>query len=282
MISIFDFSDYRPFLKKKFEEMKAHNPLFSYRAFNRLAGIQSSGFLKLVMDGKRNLAEEGIEKIARGFKLNESEKKYFHSLVRFNQARNNEEKNQRYLELSQHRHYAAAKPILWAQYRLFAHWYYATILELVRLPGEGNKDPRWLQKKLNPPVELKLVKQAVQELIALGLIEKDAESGSLLRREAMLSTPDEVQSLSVALFHQQMSQLAARAVMKENAQDREFSALTIAASKKTFQRAKQEIQRFRSRLHSILEEDRQEPPEFVAHLNFQMFKVSKSGKTNDD
>jgi uncharacterized protein (TIGR02147 family) len=98
----------------------------------------------------------------------------------------------------------------------------------------------------------------------------------------MLSTPDEVQSVSVALFHQQMSQLAARAVMKEDAKDREFSALTIAASKKTFQRAKREIQRFRKRLHSILEEDRQEPAEFVAHLNFQMFKVSKSGKIKDD
>jgi uncharacterized protein (TIGR02147 family) len=282
MTSIYDFSDYRRFLKKKFEETKRRNPLFSYRAFNRLAGVQSSGFLKLVMDGKRNLADEGIEKIARGFKLNESEKKYFHCLVRFNQAQNNEEKNRRYLELSQHRRYSSAKPLGWAQYRLFAHWYYVAILELVRLSEEENKDPRWLQKRLHPPVELKQVKQAVQELKALGLLEEDAKNGSLRRREAMLSTPDEVQSVSVALFHQQMSQLAARAVMKEDAQDREFSALTIATSKKTFQRAKREIQRFRRRLHSILEEDRQEPAEFVAHLNFQMFKVSKSGKTKDE
>lgn len=282
MISIYDFTDYRRFLKKKFEETKRRNPLFSYRAFNRLAGVQSSAFLKLVMDGKRNLAEEGIEKVARGFKLNESEKKYFHCLVWFNQAQTNEEKNRRYLELSQHRRYSSAKPLGWAQYRLFAHWYYVAILELVRLSGEEDKDPRWLQKRLNPPVELKQVKQAVQELKALGLLEEDAKNGSLRRREAMLSTPDEVQSVSVALFHQQMSQLAARAVMKEDAQDREFSALTIAASQKTFQRAKREIQRFRRRLHSILEEDRQEPAEFVAHLNFQMFKVSKSGNTKDD
>ncbi|HKY62482.1 MAG TPA: TIGR02147 family protein [bacterium] len=275
MVSIFDFTDYRRFLKKKFEEAKARNALFSYRAFNRLAGIQSSGFLKLVMDGKRNLAEEGIEKIARGFKLNESEKKYFHSLVRFNQARNNEDKNRHYLELSQHRRFASAKPLRWAQYRLFAHWYYVAILELVRLPGNGGKDLRSIQKNLNPPIDLKQVKQAVQELKALGLLDEEKD-GSLVRREAMLSTPDEVQSVSIALFHQQMSQLAARAVMKEAAADREFSALTIATSKKTFQKAKQEIQRFRKRLHSLLEEDRENPAEFVAHLNFQMFKVSKS------
>ena len=281
MVSIFDFTDYRCFLKNKFQEAKTRNPLFSYRAFNRLAGIQSSGFLKLVMDGKRNLADEGIEKVAKGFKLSDSERKYFQSLVRFNQAQDNEEKNRHYIELSQHRSCVAAKPLGLAQYRLFAHWYYAVILELVRVPRAGIKDIHWIQKRLNPPVELKLVKHAVQELKKLGLLEEDPKGGLQSCREVMLTTPDEVQSVAVALYHQQMSQLAGRAVMKEKATEREFSALTIATSKKSFQRAKKEIQRFRKRLHSLLEEDLAEPAEFVTQLNFQMFKVSKSDEGNE-
>jgi uncharacterized protein (TIGR02147 family) len=152
----------------------------------------------------------------------------------------------------------------------------------VRVAQAGVKDIHWIQKRLNPPVDLKSVKHAVQELKNLGLLEEGPEGGSLRRREVMLTTPDEVQSVAVALYHQQMSQLAGRAVMKENASDREFSALTIVTSKKTFQRAKKEIQRFRKRLHSLLEEDDTEAGEFVAQLNFQMFKVSKPGEDTNE
>ncbi len=278
MTSVFDFTNYRRFLKQRFSELKKKNPLFSYRSFNRLAGLSSSGFLKLVMDGKRNLAEPGIEKIARGFKLSESEKKYFRALVRFNQAKTNEEKNQRFLELSRHKKFLAAKPLTSAQYRLFSHWYYVAMLELVRLDAGEKRDLAWLYARMNPQVEWKSIKQAVQELKKLGLLEESA-AGDLGRLEAMLTTPDEVQSLSVANFHQQMCRLAARAVMQENSSEREFSALTIASSEKSFQKAKQEIQKFRKKLHSILEQDGDAPKTFVAQINLQLFKLSHPVKS---
>ncbi|MCC6273381.1 MAG: TIGR02147 family protein [Deltaproteobacteria bacterium] len=277
MTSVFDFTNYRRFLKQRFSELKKKNPLFSYRSFNRLAGLSSSGFLKLVMDGKRNLAEAGIEKIARGFNLNESEKKYFRALVRFNQAKTNEEKNQCFLELSRHKKFLAAKPLTSAQYRLFSHWFYVAMLELVRLDAGEKKDLTWLRSRLNPAVEHKSVKQASQELQQLGLLEEGPDGG-LSRLETMLTTPDEVQSLSVANFHQQMCRLAARAVMQEASDDREFSALTIASSEKSFLKAKQEIQKFRKKLHSILEQDGDEPKTFVAQINLQLFKLSHSVK----
>ncbi|MCC7343410.1 MAG: TIGR02147 family protein [Deltaproteobacteria bacterium] len=278
MISVFDFTNYRRFLRQRFSELKKKNPLFSFRSFNRLAGLSSSGFLKLVMDGKRNLAEAGIEKIARGFKLNESEKKYFRALVRFNQAKTNEEKNQRFLELSRNKKFLAAKPLTSAQYRLFSHWYYVAMLELVRLDAGEKRDLAWLHARMNPQVEWKSIKQAAEELKKLGLLEESA-AGYLGRLEAMLTTPDEVQSLSVANFHQQMCRLAARAVMQEDSSDREFSALTIASSEKSFQKAKQEIQKFRKKLHSILEQDREAPRTFVAQINLQLFKLSHPVKS---
>ncbi len=277
MTSVFDFTNYRRFLKQRFSELKKKNPLFSYRSFNRLAGLSSSGFLKLVMDGKRNLAEAGFEKIARGFKLGDSEKKYFRALVHFNQAKTNEEKNRCFLELSRHKKFLAAKPLTAAQYRLFSHWYYVAMLELVRLDAAEKRDLAWLHARMNPPVDWKSAKQAVQELRSLGLLEESADG--LRRLEAMLTTPDEVRSLSVANFHQQMCRLAARAVMQEDSSDREFSALTIASSEKSFQKAKQEIQKFRKKLHSILEQDGDAPRTFVAQINLQLFKLSRPVKS---
>ncbi len=88
MTSVFDYMDYRSFLRDRFSELKRKNPRFSYRAFNRLAGIKSSAFLKLVSEGKRNLADDGIAKIIRGFRLSETEARHFWLLVRYNQAKN--------------------------------------------------------------------------------------------------------------------------------------------------------------------------------------------------
>jgi hypothetical protein len=73
--------------------------------------------------------------------------------------------------------------------------------------------------------------------------------------------------------------MAARAVMQDETQDREFSALTIVTSEESFQKAKSEIQKFRKKLHSILEQENNAPKIFVSHLNFHLFKLTK-GATN--
>jgi len=271
MKPVYDYMNYRCFLKDRFLSLKRKNPLFSYRSFNRLAGIQSSGFLKLVIDGKRNLGDEGIVMVSRGFKLVEDERKYFETLVKFNQAAHHEEKDRHFRELSQHRRFLAAKPLTAAQYHLFSRWYYVGTLELLRLRAAEKRDLRWIQAHLRPKVGLRQLKHAVEELKQLGLITD--QDGQLAPRETMLATEDEVASLSVANFHVQMSELASRSVVQDPASDREFSTLTVATSECGFRRMKQEIQRFRKKLHSIIEQESGSERTLVGHLNLQLFKL---------
>jgi len=278
-ISVYDYTDYRRFLKESFSAQKLKNSSFSFRSFNRIAGIKSSGFLKLVMDGQRNLADDGIRKIAKGFKLKEAERDYFELLVKFNQAEDHEEKDRYFRQLSQNKKFLAAKPLTGPQYRLFSHWYYVAILEIIRIDTKAKKDVKWVQSQLNPPVGIKAVKTAIKELMQLKLV-GERKNGNLFRRQTMLTTEDEVQSLSVANFHSQMCEIANRSVLKEPAPDREFSSLTIATSEKSFKRAKEEIQRFRKKLHSILEQETGQTKSVVGHINFQLFKLNKSEKTS--
>ena len=51
----FQFQDYREFLRAYYAERKTHAKI-SYRAFSRRAGLGSPNYLKLVMDGARNLS----------------------------------------------------------------------------------------------------------------------------------------------------------------------------------------------------------------------------------
>lgn len=269
---VFDYMDYRRFLKDRFLSIKNKNPLFSYRSFSRLAGNKSSGFLKLVIDGKRNLGEDGIGMIARGFKLSEEERKYFASLVKFNQAQHHDEKDHHFRELSQHRKFLSAKPMTAAQYHLFSHWYCVAILELVRMDTNEVRTAEWLKRVIRPKVGLREIKGAIKDLKQMGLLEEDPAKG-LMPREAMLTTEDEVASLSVANFHAQMSTLASRSVVEDPAEEREFSTLTVATSEKGFQRIKQEIRRFRKKLHSIIEQESESPRTSVGHINLQLFKL---------
>ena len=161
MVSVYDYMDYRRFLKESFLEQKQKRASFSFRSFNRRAGIKSSGFLKLVIDGKRNLAEDGIRMLAKGFDLSEDEQRYFEVLVRFNQAKNNEEKDRYFQELSQNKKFLAAKPLTAAQYRLFSHWFYVAILESIRIETEETKSVEWVHRTVHPQISIKLIKRAV-------------------------------------------------------------------------------------------------------------------------
>ncbi len=274
MKTIYDYTDYRLFLKDSFLEMKRKNVLFSYKSFSRMAGARSASFLKLVIDNKRNLAEEGLHMVAQGLRLPDLERRYFESLVKFNQAKTHAEKDRHFKDLSRNKRFIAAKHMTAAQYQILSHWYYVAILELVRVAGDRVKDVSWLREKLHPTVELRDVKQAVSHLKECGLLVET--SRGLERQDEMIASADEVWSLSVANCHVQMSGLAARAVMEEPASEREFSSLTVVTSKKSFQKAKEEIQKFRKKLHSILEQEKDGPKDFVGQLNLQLFKLSKT------
>lgn len=274
MQSIFQYSDYRCFLKDKFSSLKEKNPRFSYRAFNRQAGIASSGFLKLVIEGQRNLGEEGIQKISKGFNLNEEEFEYFNWLVRFNQAESHQEKDRYFRKLMRVKPYAQAKSLQVAQYNLLSKWYYVAILELVRLDGSELKDLGWIQQNIKPTVGRRLIHNAIKELQKLGLLEEDSR-GEWKRNDQILKTPDEVKSLSLVNFHKEMSQLAARAVAEDPSYKREFSALTIAVSEEGFDRIKKELQKFLKKLHGIIEQEEKSPRERVCQVNLQLFQLSQ-------
>src|SRR5262245_11343971 len=106
MADLFKYLDYRRFLKDYYTEQKAkRGSAFSFRSFARLAGLSSPNFLKLVMDGKRNLGPEGIKSFAKALKLGKEESSYFENLVHFNQSATDDERNEWYKRLSASKKY---------------------------------------------------------------------------------------------------------------------------------------------------------------------------------
>ena len=146
--TIFQFDNYREFLKQTYEYLKTHDPKFSFRYFSKIAGFKSSSMLKYVMDGKRNLSLEASKKFAEAFNLNKKESDFFVTLVLFNQSVNLEEKQSLALLLLDFAGYQKCHPLSDSQLKYYSLWYFSAVKELVGL-SNFKEDPQWISKSMN-------------------------------------------------------------------------------------------------------------------------------------
>lgn len=275
-MNIYEYTDYRKFLKDQFDSRKKENPNYSYRLFNAKAGVKSSSFLKLVIDGKRNLGDDGIQAVCRGFSLDDKPSAFFSNLVKFNQSKSHNQREYYFEKMLKQA--PSEKSFLNPDaYELFQNWYYIAVLELLRIDTKDKKDVHWIARNINPSIGTRLVKRVLVTLKKLDLIDVTVEGG-IVRKSSSLATPDEVKSLALCRYYQEINQLAAAKVVDQDSDKREFSSLTIAMSKKDFDLVKQETREFRKRIHSLIENSNQKPSTkktILAHIGFQMFSLNK-------
>ena len=137
---IFNYTDYRAFLADFYKEAKKTKSI-SLRAFSKKAGFTSPNYLKMVMDGDRNLTEESITRFVSALELNKQEEEFFRNLVLFNQAKSHAKKNLYYQNLLRCRKFSQFKPIEKDQYVFYSAWYHPVVRELVTMQGAGRLSP---------------------------------------------------------------------------------------------------------------------------------------------
>src|SRR6185295_19707366 len=121
------------------------------RRLASLTGFHSAGFLKMILEGKRNISEESIQKIARGLKLKREEADYFKTLVYLNQAESTEDKKLYAKELLSYRKFRELHPLKSAQFDFYAKWHCIVVRELVGFKG-FREDPRWIASAVEPAI----------------------------------------------------------------------------------------------------------------------------------
>ena len=127
---IYEYDNYRSFLKDYFTEQKRCRNCFSYRFFAQRAGFASSSFCAHVIDGKRNLTSDSLRKMIRGLKLNGKAASYFEALVSFNQAKTVEDREHWFRVLERLRKSTLFYKVNHKQYAYYDEWYYPVVREL--------------------------------------------------------------------------------------------------------------------------------------------------------
>lgn len=271
---VFVYTNYREFLRDTYAFRKRTQPRFSHRFFSRLAGFSSPNFLKLVMDGQRNLTASSIARFARAFGMNRAQREFFTNLVSMNQADSEAERNEYYRRLSNARRYLEVKEIERDQYDYYSTWYVPPIRELVAVDG-FSEDPAWIARHLAPPITPRQAASALALLARLKLTGRD-ERGRLIQSDPMLTTGPEVQSLAVRNFHRAMIRRAEEALDRFPLDQRQVSGLTVAMSRARADRIAKRLHEIRRTLfEAMCEIDPGDPHEAVFQLNLQLFPLTR-------
>lgn len=269
MADVFHYLDYRKYLADMYTEKKNSDRSFSFRLFAKRAGFASPNFLQLVMQGKRNLSQQGIMKCLQALKLKKAEAEFFENLVRFNQSKTDEERNFYYTRIAASKQYTELKVLEKAQYEYYSKWYHAAVREMVLLKTFVPQ-PAWIAARLQPSITEHEAAESLQLLEQLGLLVR--KNGKLTQQDRYVDSGDEVTSLAVANFHRQMLDRASEAIDTQNPKNRELSAVTFAVSEKRLREAKKMIQDFRKKISQFLSEE--DAAEQVCQLNMQLFSLS--------
>lgn len=271
--NIYDFIDYREFLKTYYLNNKKNDPQFSYRVMARRMGFTSPNFLKLVIDGARDIGKSSLKKIVTGLDLKKKEAEYFSYLVFFSKAKTTEQKNYYYSLISALRSKKVISPIHPEQFEYYSNWYNIVIRELIN-NQPVDVDYVELAKKVNPPILPKQAKKAVKLLEDLKLI-KRTKDGRFVHSSPLINTGNQVESLLIKNFHDKMIELAKSALHQLPPEKRETSSCTIKVSERGFEKVKARIQKFREEILQIARDDID--VDRVAQVNFQLFPISKEG-----
>ncbi|MCE9580004.1 MAG: TIGR02147 family protein [Deltaproteobacteria bacterium] len=271
-IDVFGYLDYRAFLRDVYLARKAASASFSYRAFSRRAGLKSPNYLKLVMDGERNLTAPMAARFAKALGLDDESGGYFTDLVAFNQARTSSERAAHYARLSSSTRYRKTHRLDLAQAAYYATWYVPVVRELAAR-SDFQDDPVWIAARTWPPITRLEAARALDVLLELGLLVRDDDGKVSQGGKALVSTGPELHAVHIANYHRTMMGRAAESIDLIPSAERDISSLTLGVGEDGVRRLKERIQRFRRELLelTLLEDD----PKQVVQVNFQLFPLTR-------
>jgi uncharacterized protein (TIGR02147 family) len=272
MPTIFDYTDFRKFLRDFYREQKKAHPWYSYALLAKKAGLRSKGHVSGILNGNQNLSKTSIFRFADACGMNEKEFAYFEALVAFNQSDNPKQHRHFFNKVMEFNIRDKTRQRLIDQFEFYSEWYHNTIRELATW-FDFRENFVVLSKMLKPAITPDQARNSVKLLLRLGLLRK---TGNRYEQSCPnITTGNEVRDIAVVHFHSQNLQLASESIHRCNQNDRDISCIVAGLSKGNIAQVKTEIQKFRRRLIEIINRDNTSTPEAVYHINIQFFPTSE-------
>ncbi|MFW5959756.1 MAG: TIGR02147 family protein, partial [Chitinivibrionales bacterium] len=252
MIDVFDYTDYREFLRDLITYKKNRNPVFSYRYIARNIGFKSAGHFSLILHGKVNLSTKYIGRFIDFFKLTPREGEYFKAMVLYNQSKAHEEKSTHFRNMVSFREFNG-KMIEKDSYKIFEKWYYVAVREILSYYSFTD-NYKELARIVMPPITSAEAKEAVDALLETGMIRRNSK-GIMERVESIYSTGTKIPTVVLGNFLESTMDIAKDSLYNIEREKRMISWATVSVSQETFSEIKEELRAFRKKILKKAEAD---------------------------
>jgi len=277
---IYNYTDYRSFLKDALQELKERDTRYSHRFVLARIGVRSSGWLADVLGARRNLTRDHITGFANLFALEPREELYFETLVQYGQARTIAEKKRVYEKLLTF--HEIPKDLIDAdRFEYFSKWYYAAVREYLLIePFAGNHAT--LARRIRPAITPAQARESLELLEKLGFIRKYA--GDVWRPAVEhVKKRSHFSAIHYYQYVKAQMELGMEALERIPKEERDVSAVTLTLSLEGFAQISEEIKALRQRMIQLSEAENRKfwdgvpgDDRRVFQAVFQLFPVSTS------
>jgi uncharacterized protein (TIGR02147 family) len=269
---IFEYIDFRKYLKNYYTIRRSYDPSFSHASICRgLGQANARSYFNNVVKGRVPITPTFIDRFIILFELKPDEAKYFRALVNYNQTMSPHEKEfffDQLISLNRTPHRVVVK----SAYEYYKEWYHSAIRALLDII-DFKDDYKALATRLCPQITLKQARDSIDLLKRLGIIGKN-KRGYWKPTDKVIVSGDFIKDALVKQFQIKCLDHA-KAVLSSDSEVKQRSVtLTVSLSDTAYERTIGRIQQFKAEIRSIMQKD-ESPATRVFHLNVNFFPMSK-------
>jgi uncharacterized protein (TIGR02147 family) len=127
----------------------------------------------------------------------------------------------------------------------------------------------WIRKRLREKISNAQIREALENLLSIGVIRKDEARGYALVNDTDLAKRDHIPSVAVRQHHAQMLQRAIESIAEQTVEERELIAWTLRLNPERLVEAKEMLRTFSKEFNDRFDDKNSD---HVFQLNVQLFE----------
>lgn len=277
------YTDFRQYLKDVYSHRRLTESTgvrsYSYSAFSAAADIKSPNYLKLIIEGRRNLSDDMTARFGRALRLQKGELEEFRALVHYGQATEPIERNRFLKELADIRARQAfatgeMSQQAWEKIPSWMGWVLYAMADQEGVSFAPDELYRVMRAKTSPED----VRNELKRLIVNGDLKRlpsDDGNGPIVKGRDIIDAPQELPVEMIRKLQAELIYLGIESLFRDSPKEREFGAMTIAMTPAEFEQVRFELRQVRKRIQKDLKMNREAGKgERVYQMNIQLFPVT--------
>jgi len=268
MLSVFDYLDYRDYLRDWFEERKKQSPWYSYKVFGEGVSLDQSQVYRITQK-QLHISAAARDRFVKYLGLSGASEQYFLTMIDFSRTRREAESRRLFVQLQAMRG-TGCHTLVESQYGLYEAWFLPVVRALLGV-FELTDDYASLAARLNPPISVEEARKAVATLAKLKLVARDKDGVWRLQAKS-LSTGSQYQSQQVRRYQAQTFKLLEESLERHPRQQRDINVANLAVDASAFKDCIEILASARRQIRDRIE--RIEQPDRIMRLATCFFPVA--------